>query len=66
MLRRFGLGLSILATAKLVFLDLSGLESFGRMISYFAFGIFLLGISFTYQHFQKLLELQIKDIQNEK
>lgn len=66
MLRRFGLGLSILATAKLVFLDLSGLESFGRMISYFAFGIFLLGISFTYQHFQKLLELQIKDVQNEK
>ena len=65
-IRKFGLGLSIMATAKLVFIDLSGLTSFTRMISYFAFGIFLLGISLVYQHFNKRLQLQTKETKNEK
>jgi uncharacterized membrane protein len=55
--RRFGLGLSMLAIAKLIFLDLSGLNSLYRIISYFAFGVFLLAISLVYQHFNKRLEL---------
>jgi len=65
-IRRFGLGLSILATAKLVFLDLSGLSPAGRIISYFAFGIFLLGISLVYQYFNKRLELHAEVIPDEK
>jgi uncharacterized membrane protein len=65
-IRKFGLGLSILATAKLVFLDLANLTQFYKIVSYFAFGIFLLAISLVYQHFNKRLELQAEVIPNEK
>lgn len=55
-LRRFGLGLSFLAMAKLFLLDLSILTEGYRIISYFAFGIILVAISFVYQYFSKRLE----------
>jgi hypothetical protein len=55
-LRRFGLGLSFLAIAKLFLLDLSILTEGYRIISYFAFGIVLVAISFVYQYFSKRLE----------
>lgn len=55
-LRRFGLGLSFLAMAKLFLLDLSILTEGYRIISYFAFGIVLVAISFVYQYFSKRLE----------
>jgi len=54
-MRRFGLGLSVLAVAKLFLLDLPGLTQGYKMLSYFAFGIVLLGISFVYQRFSKAL-----------
>lgn len=55
-LRRFGLGLSFLAMAKLFLLDLAILTEGYRIISYFAFGIVLIAISFVYQYFNKRLE----------
>jgi uncharacterized membrane protein len=54
-IRRFGLGLSILAVAKLFLVDLPDLTQGYRIISYFAFGLTLLGISFVYQYFSKRL-----------
>jgi uncharacterized membrane protein len=55
-LRRSGLGLSFLAMAKLFLLDLAILTEGYRIISYFAFGIVLIAISFVYQYFSKRLE----------
>ena len=66
MIRRFGLGLSILAITKLIFLDLSGLSDMYRIVSYFVFGILLLLISLVYQHFNKRLELKAEVTPNEK
>lgn len=54
-LRRFGLGLSVLAVAKLFLIDLPDLTQGYKIISYFAFGVTLLGISFVYQYFSKML-----------
>lgn len=48
-IRRLGLGVTILATAKLIFYDLSFLTEGSRIIAYFAFGVALLGISYMYQ-----------------
>jgi hypothetical protein len=58
-IRRFGLGLSFLAMAKLFLLDLSILTEGYRIISYFAFGIILIAISFVYQYFNKKLEVKL-------
>jgi hypothetical protein len=66
LIRKYGLGLTILSIAKLVFIDLSSLTSSLRIVSYFAFGIFLLVISFVYQHFNKRLELSLEGVINEK
>ncbi|MDD4049105.1 MAG: DUF2339 domain-containing protein [Clostridia bacterium] len=66
LLRRFGLGLSILAVAKLFILDLSFLSQGARIISYFAFGITLIAISFVYQYFNKRLELKGELLPDEK
>lgn len=60
-LRRFGLGLSILAVLKLFLIDLVGLTQVQQIISYFALGITLLGISFVYQYFNKRLELKLEE-----
>jgi uncharacterized membrane protein len=57
-IRRFGLGLAIFAVIKLFLLDLSGLAQGYRIVSYFALGISLIGISFVYQYFSKRLELK--------
>jgi len=54
-MRRFGLGLSIVAVAKLFLIDLSYLTQWAKIVSYFAFGAALLGISFVYQYFGKRL-----------
>jgi hypothetical protein len=58
MLRRFGLGLSIFATGKLFIFDLSYLDTTGRIIAYFCFGIILVGISFIYQKLRSSLDKQ--------
>lgn len=59
LIRRFGLGFSFLAIAKLFLLDLSFLAEGYRIISYFAFGIVLIAISFVYQYFDKRLETKV-------
>lgn len=65
-IRRCGLGLAILAVAKLFLLDLSFLSEVARIISYFAFGLTLLAISFVYQHFNKKLEIKGEIIPDEQ
>jgi hypothetical protein len=56
-IRRFGLGLCILAVAKLFIIDLSFLSQGYRIVSYFVFGLILITISFVYQYFNKRIEL---------
>jgi hypothetical protein len=48
-IRRFGLGLTLVATGKLILYDLSFLSTGSTIIAYFTFGIVLLGISYGYQ-----------------
>lgn len=55
-IRLFGLGLTFMAIAKLFILDLSFLTEGYRVISYFAFGIALIAISFVYQYFNKRID----------
>jgi hypothetical protein len=56
-IRRFGLGLSMIAVAKLFILDISVLQTQGiKILSYFAFGVILMAISFVYQYYSKKLE----------
>jgi hypothetical protein len=59
-IRRFGLALALLSVAKLFLIDLMGLTSGYRIISYFALGITLVAISFVYQYFNKRLELKME------
>ncbi|TCO76921.1 DUF2339 domain-containing protein [Marinisporobacter balticus] len=47
-LRRLGLGLSILSTGKLFIFDLAFLNTGGKIIAYFCFGLVLIGISYIY------------------
>lgn len=54
-IRRAGLGLAILSIAKLFIVDLANLTKGYEIISYFAFGVVLLAISFVYQRFSKKL-----------
>ena len=65
-IRRFGLGLSILAVVKLFIIDLSSLTKGYQIVSYFALGITLLAISFVYQYFNKRLELKAEVVSDVK
>ena len=58
-IRKSGLGLALLAVAKLFLVDLRSLTQGYQIISYFALGITLVAISFVYQYFNKRLELKI-------
>jgi uncharacterized membrane protein len=55
-IRRFGLGLSMLAVAKLFIIDLSFLSQGYKIVAYFAFGVTLIAISFVYQYFNKRID----------
>ena len=57
-IRRFGLGLSLLAVVKLFIIDLGSLTRGYQIVTYFALGITLVAISFVYQYFNKRLELK--------
>jgi uncharacterized membrane protein len=48
-LRLLGLGVVVLALAKLFIIDLSGLDLPYKILAYFSYGIILLGISYIYQ-----------------
>ncbi|WP_434512161.1 DUF2339 domain-containing protein [Desulfitobacterium sp. AusDCA] len=56
LIRRFGLGISLAAVAKLFIVDLAFLTQGYRIFSYFILGITLIAISFVYQYFDKRLE----------
>jgi uncharacterized membrane protein len=55
-MRRLGLGLTLAVVSKLFLIDFWSLTEGYRIITYFALGLALLGISFVYQHFTKKLE----------
>jgi uncharacterized membrane protein len=55
-MRRFGLGLVLSVVSKIFLIDLWRLTEGYRVITYFALGITILGISFVYQHFTKKLD----------
>lgn len=55
-IRRFGLGLTLLATGKLLLYDLSLLNAGNKIIAYASFGICLLGISYLYQKVSNAME----------
>ncbi|QUL54748.1 DUF2339 domain-containing protein [Paenibacillus tritici] len=55
-IRRFGLGLSLLATGKLLLYDLTLLNTGSKIIAYFSFGLCLLGISYLYQRISVRME----------
>lgn len=59
--RRFGLGLSVFATAKLFLIDLTFLDTLKKIIAYFVFGFVLLGISYLYQRLKANAEEQDHD-----
>ncbi|MDN4078891.1 DUF2339 domain-containing protein [Paenibacillus polymyxa] len=48
-IRRFGLGLTLLSTGKLLLYDLHLLTSGSTIVAYFSFGVVLLAISYIYQ-----------------
>lgn len=55
-LRRFGLALVLLASAKLFLFDFSGINAMGRTLLFIGFGLTLLGISFGYGIAEKSLK----------
>ena len=59
-IRKAGLGLALLAVAKLFIIDLASLTEGYRIISYFVLGVTLVAISFVYQYFNKRLEIKME------
>lgn len=55
-LRRFGLALSLLASAKLFLFDFRGINAMGRTLLFIGFGLTLLAISFGYGIAEKSLK----------
>lgn len=55
-LRRFGLALALLASAKLFLFDFSGINVMGRTLLFIGFGLTLLAISFGYGIAEKSLK----------
>lgn len=55
-IRRLGLALAIISTGKLFIFDLNFLDTTGRVIAYFCFGLVLIGISFIYQKLSNSFE----------
>lgn len=55
-LRRFGLALVLLASAKLFLFDFRGINAMGRTLLFIGFGLTLLGISFGYGIAEKSLK----------
>jgi hypothetical protein len=58
-IRKFGLGLALMAVVKLFIIDLRELTQGYQIITYFTLGITLVIISFVYQYFNKRLELKL-------
>ncbi len=58
LMRRFGLALTLLSSAKLFLFDFSGIDDLGRTIMFILFGIILLAVSFIYVLFERKLKHQ--------
>jgi uncharacterized membrane protein len=56
LLRRTGLGLSVFSTGKLFIADLAFLETGGKIIAYFCFGLTLIGISYVYERLRRNID----------
>ncbi|KJS47550.1 DUF2339 domain-containing protein [Desulfosporosinus sp. BICA1-9] len=54
LIRRAGLGLALLVCVKLFLVDLAGLDTLGRIISFFGIGAIALLISYAYQKMSKI------------
>jgi len=54
LIRRVGLGLALLVCVKLFLVDLTGLDTLGRIISFFGIGAIALLISYAYQKMSKI------------
>ncbi len=54
-LRLYGLGLALLCLVKLVVLDMSGVETLYRILSYIVLGVILLLVSLGYSRYQHVL-----------
>lgn len=65
-LRRFGLGLAILAVVKLFLIDLYALTQGYKIVSYFVLGVTLIAISFVYQYFNKRLEKTVGAVRDDQ
>lgn len=65
MLRRMGLGLSLLATVKMLIIDSLSFNLGQKIISYFIFGLVLIGISIVYQKVTARLTQSREDDRNE-
>ncbi len=60
LMRRFGLALTLLSSAKLFLIDFAGTDAVGRTIMFILFGIVLLVVSFIYAIFEKKMIDQAK------
>lgn len=58
LIRRVGLGLTLLSTGKLLLFDLNLMTTSSKIIAYFSFGIVLLGISYIYQRVSNKLKAE--------
>ncbi len=65
-LRRFGLALALLASAKLFLLDFMGIGAVGRTLMFISFGVVLLAISFIYAIFESRLKKQTQAEQQQE
>jgi uncharacterized membrane protein len=61
MLRRMGLGLSLLATVKMLIIDSLSFSLIQKIFSYFIFGLVLIAISFVYQRITKRISQHKKE-----
>lgn len=61
LLRRFGLALALLSSAKLFLFDFRGIDAMARTLLFIGFGVTLLGISFGYGIAEKKLKEQSGD-----
>lgn len=61
MLRRMGLGLSLLATVKMLIIDSLSFSLIQKIFSYFIFGLVLIAISLVYQRITKRISQHKKE-----
>lgn len=61
-IRRVGLGLTLLSTGKMLLFDLNLMSTGSKIVAYFSFGVVLLGISYIYQKVSNKLGAEEENI----